>query len=128
MRRPPLTSGNTEVAILNDPQAGGSPNDKLHLDGNGYPTGQGGIVWGTFDRRQAEIIRNALLAQRIACEFRETTQDGKTLHLLRVAEGSGEREAMDFIWREGSGLRLKPDWSYAEGEVNRSFEQWLGGQ
>jgi hypothetical protein len=99
----------------------------LSLDTQGYPTGNDGIVWGTFDLRQAEVIRNALLTQSIACELGSTKFDGKPLHVLRVADGRESQEAMDFIWRDKGGLRLAPDWSYADGEANRSFELWLSG-
>jgi hypothetical protein len=101
---------------------------KIPLDARGYPTGKDGTVWATFDLRQAEIIRNALLTQRIACELRNSKLDGKALYLLRLA-GEGElEEAMQFIWKDKGGLRLLPDWSYREGEVNKSFERWLSGQ
>ena len=36
-------------------------------------------------------------------------------------------EAINFVWKSDTGLRLKPDWSYPEGELNKSFEQWLSG-
>jgi hypothetical protein len=100
---------------------------RLSLDTRGYPTGQHGIVWATYDHRQADIIRNALLTQRIACELKTTKLDGRMLYLLGVADERGVEEAMDFVWRDKGGLRLIPDWSYMEGETNRSFEQWLNG-
>ena len=100
---------------------------ELSLDTRGYPTGKDGAVWATFDLRQAEIIRNALLAQRIACELRDVKPDGNTLYLLRVADEKESEEAMDFIWKDKGGLRLTPDWSYSDGEVNKSFEMWLSG-
>jgi len=99
----------------------------LSLDTRGYPTGKDGAVWATFDLRQAEIIRNALLAQRIACELRDIKPDGNTLYLLHVADKRGLEEAMDFIWKDKGGLRLTPDWNYADGEINKSFELWLSG-
>ena len=101
---------------------------KLSLDPRGYPTGKDGTVWATFDLWQAEIVRNTLLAQHIACELGDMKLDGKTLNLLRVADERGLEEAMDFIWRDKGGLRLMPDWSYPKGSPNRSFEQWLSGQ
>lgn len=84
-------------------------------------------MWATFDFKQADIIRNVLLTQRITCELKEMKTNDRQLHLLRIADVADLAEAMDFIWRESSGLRLKPDWSYADGEINKSFEQWLGG-
>ena len=104
-----------------------SPENKLELDTTGYPTGKDGTVWATYDLRQAEIIRNALLAQRIACELRDIKPDGNTLYLLHVADKRGLEEAMDFIWKDKGGLRLTPDWNYADGEINKSFELWLSG-
>lgn len=108
-------------------QTGRGPVAELELDTNGYPTGNDGTVWATFDVRQADIIRNALLTQRISCELKEVKTKTKPLYVLRIADVMELAEAMDFIWRESSGLRLKPDWSYADGEINKSFEQWLGG-
>lgn len=99
----------------------------LSLDTNGHPSGKDSIVWATYDLRQAEIIRNALLTQRISCGQREMKLDGKMLHLLHVADEGELNEAMDFIWRDSSGLRLKPDWKYPEGTVNKSLEGWLSG-
>ena len=103
------------------------PENVLHLDTEGYPTGQDGAVWATYDLRQAEIIRNALLTQRIACELREVQFDGKSLHLLHVTGDRESSEAMDFIWKDASGLRLKPDWHYPDGSANKSFAGWLNG-
>ncbi|HET6273990.1 MAG TPA: hypothetical protein VFG32_13510 [Bacteroidota bacterium] len=104
-----------------------SPENKFELDTTGYPTGKDGTVWATYDLRQAEIIRNALLTQHIGCKLKEIRLAGKALHFLHVAGEKELEEAMGFIWRDASGLRLKPDWSYADGEVNKSFELWLSG-
>ena len=104
-----------------------SQESELDLDARGYPTGKDCTVWATYDLRQAEIIRNALLTQHIGCKLKETSLDGKTLHLLRVTGERELEEAMDFIWKDKGGLRLTPDWSYSDGEVNKSFEMWLSG-
>ena len=99
----------------------------LSLDPKGYPTGKSGNVWATVDLRQAEIIRNALLTQHITCELKEAKYDGITLHLLRVADARESEEATDFIWRDDSGLRLRPDWHYSMGSENESFDKWING-
>ncbi len=112
---------------MNNRQDGRGPVDDINLDGRGYPTGDDGIVWGTYDRRQAEIIRNALRTQRITCDLKERESGGVILHLLYIDDRKTTGDAVDFIWKDSSGLRLKPDWHYQDGEVNRSFEQWLGG-
>jgi hypothetical protein len=36
-------------------------------------------------------------------------------------------DAVDFIWREASGLRLQPDWHYPMGSANDSFDKWING-
>jgi len=90
-------------------------------------SGEYGIVWATWDRRQAEVIFNALLAQNIASSIGNIELDHSTLLLTKVNNKEDAGEAIDFIWRKESGLRLKPDWSYPAGEPNRSFEKWLDG-
>ncbi|MBI5471477.1 MAG: hypothetical protein HY961_03940 [Ignavibacteriae bacterium] len=100
----------------------------LSLDPTGYPSGKDNIVWGTFDARQAETIAGSLKAQQIVCQVQKKKISTNTLYLLAVGEEREASEAMDFIWREGSGLRLKPDWSYADGEMNTSFELWINGR
>ena len=47
--------------------------------------------------------------------------------LLNITNDSDIIDAIDFIWRSKTGLRLKPDWTYSEDEKNKSFEQWLSG-
>jgi len=90
-------------------------------------SGEYGIVWATWDQRQAEVIFNALLAQNIASSIGNIVLDDSTLLLTKVNNKEDTGEAIDFIWRNDSGLRLKPDWSYPVGEPNRSFEKWLNG-
>jgi hypothetical protein len=89
-------------------------------------SGKGGIVWATFDFRQAEVIYNALLAQSISSVIGKIELDEGNLLLLKIVNDKDIGEAMDFIWRKESGLRLKPDWTYPKGETNQSFEQWVG--
>jgi hypothetical protein len=95
-------------------------NEKVLLSGNH------GIVWATYDQRQAEVIFNALLAQNISSAIGRVELDEQSLLLIRIHHISDVAEAMDFIWRKEGGLRLKPDWSYPHGEANKSFEQWVG--
>jgi hypothetical protein len=90
-------------------------------------SGKGGIVWATFDFRQAEVITNALFAQNISSKIGKIEMDEGALLLIKIDNDKDIDEAMDFIWRIESGLRLKPDWSYADGEPNKSFEKWLNG-
>ena len=47
--------------------------------------------------------------------------------LLCIPEAREVAAAVDFIWREPSGLRLQPDWSYPAGKENESFEKWING-
>jgi len=90
-------------------------------------SGKGGIVWATFDFRQAEVIYNALLAQSISSVIGNIGLDEGNLLLIKIDNDKDIGEAMDFIWRKKGGLRLKPDWTYPDGEPNKSFEKWLNG-
>jgi len=47
--------------------------------------------------------------------------------LFCISEAREVAAAVDFIWREPSGLRLKPDWSYLAGAENESFQRWIKG-
>ena len=100
----------------------------ISFDENDFLSGKEGIVWATYDLRQAEIIQNTLLAQNIYSEVKKINLDNKEMFLIRIADESDISDSMDFIWRNNSGLRLKPDWIYPESENNRSFELWLSGQ
>jgi len=84
-------------------------------------------VWATYHLHQAEIIKAALLAQSIACEVREQSLPGARLYLLCIPEAREVAAAVDFIWRDPSGLRLQPDWWYPAGAENESFNKWLNG-
>ncbi len=90
--------------------------------------GIGGVVWGSIDSRQAEIIQSTLLAQHINSEITSIQLPDNKLFIIRITNENDINDAIDFIWQGQSGLRLKPDWVYPEGEKNKSFEQWLGEQ
>jgi hypothetical protein len=94
---------------------------------NDFLSGKDGIVWATYDKRQAEIIQNTLLAQNISSELKRINLGSREMLLLNITNDSDIIDAIDFIWRSKTGLRLKPDWTYPEGEKNKSFEQWLSG-
>ncbi len=100
----------------------------ISLDENEFLSGKDGIVWATYDLRQAEIIQSALVAQQINSEISKYQITEKFIFLLIIAGESDVNDARDFIWKSSSGLRLKPDWEYLNGEINTSFEQWLSGQ
>lgn len=100
----------------------------VSFDENIFLSGVNGIVWGTFDMRQAEIIQNTLLAQHINSEIKTVKAGLRSILLIKISSEKDVHEAREFIWSGNRGLRLKPDWNYPEGEVNKSFEQWLSGQ
>jgi hypothetical protein len=100
----------------------------LSFEENDLLIGNEGIVWATYDLRQAEIIQSTLLAQQINSEIIKTTFSDTQLFLIKIINKTDTNDAIDFIWQSESGLRLKPDWEYSKGEINKSFEQWLSGQ
>lgn len=89
--------------------------------------GREGIVWATYDKRQAEIIRDALSTQNISCEIKNGFLGSRRLHMLRIPKNKDIHSAIDFIWRENSGLQLVPDWEYPPGSENESFRRWTDG-
>lgn len=99
----------------------------LTLDENEFLSGKNGIVWSTYDLRQAEIIQSTLLAQHINCEINKISFDDKVLFLIIITNKIEVQNAIDFIWKGDGGLRLKPDWHYGKGEKNTSLEQWISG-
>ncbi|MCA1758174.1 MAG: hypothetical protein LC658_00250 [Bacteroidales bacterium] len=106
----------------------GTPLDiDVTLDEKVILSGSHGIVWGTYSQRQVEVLSNALLAQNIASVTGKIELEESILFLLKIDNEKDIGEAMDFIWRKEDGLRLKPDWNYAVGEPNKSFEKWLNG-
>jgi hypothetical protein len=82
-------------------------------------------VWASFDARQVEIIQNTLIAQQISCEIKKINLQNQNMFLISITNKKDIQDAIDFIYKSDYGLRLKPDWNYAEGESNKSFEQWL---
>ena len=125
-----------ELSDKNPPQLpnGMSIDLSISFDENNFLSGTDGIVWATYDSRQAEIIQDTLLAQHINCEIKKISLEPelglelKNMFLIFITNEREIKMAIDFIWKSDGGLRLKPDWSYPSGETNKSFEQWLSGQ
>ncbi|GBD91160.1 hypothetical protein BMS3Abin04_01886 [bacterium BMS3Abin04] len=87
--------------------------------------GKNGIIWASYDLRQAEIIRDALLSQNLSVNLR-TERIGKyVLHLLVIPDEVDIDAAINFVWKDRSGLRLKPDWHYKADQGNESFNKWI---
>jgi hypothetical protein len=111
---------------------GTSVDVSISIDENDFISGKYGIVWATYNLRQAEVVVDTLLAQNINCEIEtvnlEPEPELKSMFLISVTNESDTYTAVDFVWKNSSGLRLKPDWTYPQGETNNSFEQWLNGQ
>lgn len=97
------------------------------FDEHDFISGRDGIVWASYDQKQIEIIKNALFAQNIITEVRNIKIGSHEMFLMNISNNKDLTDAIDFIWRSKTGLRLKPDWFYPEGEKNKSFEQWLSG-
>jgi hypothetical protein len=95
------------------------------IDVNKLISGIDGFVWATKNICQADIIINTLKVQHIEAEIVNTENDNGGLYLIKVTRGEDIKTTIDFIQNDASGLRLKPDWHYPEGERNQSFEQWL---
>lgn len=92
---------------------------------NSLISGTDGFVWATKNICQAEIIVNALKIQHIESEIINTESNSISMYLIKVNRKEDVNEVIDFIQNDKSGLRLKSDWDYPEGERNDSFEQWL---
>ena len=106
----------------------GTPLDiDVTLDEKVLLSGNHGIVWATYDQRQAEVIFNALLAQNITSAIGKVELEDRILLIIKIHHLNDVDDTMDFIWRKEGGLQLKPDWSYPEGEPNKSFEKWIIG-
>ncbi|MDP3463636.1 MAG: hypothetical protein Q8S18_12665 [Bacteroidales bacterium] len=99
----------------------------VFIDEHTLLSGECSIVWATYDLRQADVLSNALLAQNITSVLGRIKMNKRNLLLIIIDNIKDTAEAIDFIWRKESGLRLKPDWAYADGEPNKSFEKWLNG-
>lgn len=100
----------------------------ISLNEDEFLSGKDGVVWATFDSRQAEVINDTLLVQHLNSEIKTIHVYDQVIYCTRIINDSEIEDAMDFIWRKKTGLRLIPDWNYPRGESNRSFEQWLSGQ
>lgn len=107
--------------------AGININLEMTLDENEFLSGKNGIVWASYDSRQAEIIQSTLLAQQINCEITNVSFENEVLFLIIITNKIEVQNAIEFIWKGDGGLRLKPDWHYDKGEKNKSLEQWLSG-
>ena len=99
----------------------------VSFDENEFISGKNGIVWATYDLRQAEVIKEALLSLKVNAVIQNRPSTIQTVYLLKVTDENDIRESIDFIWKSKSGLRLQPDWNYPKGGKNKSFEQWLSG-
>ncbi len=97
----------------------------LSYEQTDYFNGENGIVWATHDIHQAEVICGTLRAQDIACEIQEKRLNESRLHLIRIAHSEKIAAAVDFIWRDDTGLKLRPDWNYPAGTANESFQRWV---
>ena len=92
---------------------------------NSLISGIDGIVWASKNVCQADIIVNSLKIQNIESEIIQTQINKVLISIIKVNREEDVKIAIDFIQNDKSGLRLKPDWYYPEGERNQSFEQWL---
>ena len=99
----------------------------ISFDENNFLSGKDGIVWASYDSRQIDIIKNSLFAQNINTNVKLINLGNRRMFLLYVNNQNDVNEAINFVWKSNNGLRLKPDWSYRDGEPNKSFEQWLSG-
>jgi len=97
----------------------------VSIDVNSLISGIDGFVWATKNICQAEIIINALKVQKIEVEIVHVELEKNALYLIKVNREEDIKEVIDFIQNDSSGLRLKPDWNYPDGERNQSFEQWI---
>lgn len=90
-------------------------------------SGEEGIVWATYDQHQAETIQNALHAQQISGEIHTTKMGRWRLYLLSIPNLPDVEKAIDFIWRDNTGMRLEPDWWYPANGENKSYNKWING-
>lgn len=97
----------------------------LTYDPADFINGSNGIVWATYSQLQVETIKNALLVQNIFSEIRISSLEDKNLHLIFIQNPKEIEKAIDFIWRDEAGLRLKLDWYYSINKENESFNKWL---
>ena len=107
---------------------GSSVEVSIEFDENDFLAGKDGIVWATYDLRQAEIIQNTLFAQDIYSEIKRIHLGNEKMFLIKIVYESDISDSIGFIWRNNTGLRLKRDWNYSKNKTNESFELWLSGQ
>jgi hypothetical protein len=113
---PPKLPGGTGVELF------------ISFDENIFLSGINGIVWATYDKRQAEIIHNTLLVQNFESEIIRIDLGKESILTIKIIHTKDINDVIDFIWKSHGGLRLKPDWTYPDKESNKSFEQWLSGR
>jgi hypothetical protein len=106
---------------------GSSIEVSIAFDENDFLSGKNGVVWASYDQRQVDIIKNALNAQNISTEIMMKNLGTSKIFLLLINNQNDLNETIDFIWKHRNGLCLRPDWLYPNGEINKSFEQWLSG-
>lgn len=99
----------------------------ISFDEDNFLSGKDGVVWATYDLRQAEIIQSTLLVQHINSEIKQIIIEDVKIYIIVISDQMETGVAADFIWKSDYGLRLKPDWNYSEDGINKSFEQWLSG-
>lgn len=118
-----------EITSLLPPEVPHGSNIEITIsfDDTEFLSGKNGIVWATYDSRQAEIIQSSLLAQHISSEVRRIDFMEDIMFVIKITNEIDVNGAIEFIWKSKNGLRLKPDWRYSAGETNKSFEQWLSG-
>jgi len=116
--------GLTDERIIQIP-FGSSVEISISYDENDFLSGDKGIVWGSYDPKQIEIIKNALFAQNIITEVVTKFLENRKVLLLIVTNKNDVQDSINFIWKSKSGLCLKPDWTYPDGATNLSFEQWV---
>jgi len=97
----------------------------ITFEQNDYLNGKNGIVWATYDQHQAEVICGTLRALEIECEVLKKKLKGTHLHLIRILQSHKIPTAVDFIWRDETGLKLQPDWVYPANTENESFQRWV---
>lgn len=90
-----------------------------------YSNDDYGLVWITFDPHQAEIICSALQTQLISCVVRTASLCEQSVYRIFVEQIADAPAAQDFIWRDASGMQLKPDWQYPLNTRNNSFAKWI---
>ena len=110
---------------LNQPLSGINVELSVSMDLNKLISGIDGYVWATWNSQQAEIISNALRVQNVELEIVKIEHENRVMYLIKIKKEEDIITVIDFIHNEKSGLRLKPDWDYPDGEPNESFNQWI---